>query len=348
MRAEPIAGRCELVEEIKSGGMGTVWRGYDSVLDRQVAIKLVRPGVVSAPEQADEFAKRFRREARLTARIGHHGVPQVYDAVLDLPYDRVYLVMELVTGTPMRAYIDPAAPLPVAWAAAIAAQIATVLSHAHAIPAVHRDLKPDNVLVTEPGAVKLIDFGIAAILRTDITRLTATGTPMGTTRYMSPEQNQGGQITPSCDLYALGCILHELLTGAHAVTGDNEFAMMQQHVSGAPTPVRSLRPDAPKRWNSSSSICSPNHPTNDRPTRTRSTSACCHCSRQPAPNLLQPARDRPGCPTRPASTAGPTRPTPDRTRRQNRPPPNPTRCSTPGRHPAQRRHPDESHTPLRR
>jgi len=245
VRAEPIAGRYELVEEIQAGGMGTVWRGYDSVLDRQVAIKLIRPDVISTPEQADEFARRFRREARLTARIGHHGVPQVYDAVLDLPYDRVYLVMELVAGTPLRTFIDPAAPLPVAWAAAIGAQIATVLSHAHAIPAVHRDLKPDNVLVTESGAIKLIDFGIAAILRTDITRLTATGNPIGTTRYMSPEQIQGGQITPRSDLYALGCILHELLTGAHLVTGDNEFAMMQQHVSGTPTPVRTLRPEVP-------------------------------------------------------------------------------------------------------
>jgi serine/threonine protein kinase len=246
VRAQPIAGRYELVEPIKSGGMGQVWRGYDSVLDREVAVKLIRPDVISTPEQADEFAKRFRREARVTARIGHHGVPQVYDAVLDLPYDRVYLVMELVHGTPLRAFIDPASPLPVAWVAAVGAQIATVLSHAHAVPAVHRDLKPENVLVTEDGAVKLIDFGIAAILRTDVTRLTVTGTPLGTTRYMSPEQIQGGQITPRSDLYALGCVLHELVTGQHVVTGDNEFVLMQQHIFGTPTPVRTVRPDTPE------------------------------------------------------------------------------------------------------
>src|SRR5690606_25654513 len=226
--------------------MGTVWRGYDSVLDREVAVKLIRADVVATPEQADEFAKRFRREARLTARIRHHGVPQVYDAVLDLPYDRVYLVMELVHGEPLRSFIDPDAPLPIPWAAAIGAQVATVLSYAHAAPAVHRDLKPDNIMVTLDGAVKVLDFGIAAILRRDVTRITATGSVVGTTRYMSPEQIKGGQVSPRSDLYALGCILHELVTGRHLFTSDNEFTLMQQHVTVAPTPVRQLRPDAPE------------------------------------------------------------------------------------------------------
>jgi tRNA A-37 threonylcarbamoyl transferase component Bud32/tetratricopeptide (TPR) repeat protein len=243
---EPIAGRYELVEPIRSGGMGQVWRGYDSVLDREVAVKLIRADVVATPEQADEFARRFRREARLTARIRHHGVPQVYDAVLDLPYDRVYLVMELVHGRPLRAFIDTDTPLPISWAAAIAAQVATVLSHAHAVPAVHRDLKPDNIMVTADGAIKVLDFGIAAILRTGTTRITATGTPVGTTGYMSPEQIKGGQVSPRSDLYALGCVLHELVTGRHLFDADNEFALMQQHVSGTPMPVRQLRPDAPE------------------------------------------------------------------------------------------------------
>jgi eukaryotic-like serine/threonine-protein kinase len=243
---EPIAGRYELVEPLKAGGMGQVWRGYDSVLDREVAIKLIRPDVIATPEQAEEFAKRFRREARLTARIAHHGVPQVFDAVLDDSYERVCLVMEFVHGTSLRAFIDPDRPLPVAWAAAIGAQVCTVLSHAHAIPAVHRDLKPDNVLVTEAGAVKLLDFGIAAILRTDVTRLTATGSPIGTSRYMSPEQIQGAQITPHSDLYALGCVLHELLCGQHPFSGGTEFQLMQQHVSQRPRPLRELRADVPQ------------------------------------------------------------------------------------------------------
>ncbi|BCJ61806.1 serine/threonine-protein kinase [Micromonospora endophytica] len=245
MRAEPIAGRYERVEEIGSGGMGQVWRGYDSVLDREVAIKLIRPDAVHTPEQAEELTRRFRREARVTARIQHHGVPQVYDAVLDHSYDRLYLVMEFVRGTTLRAFIDPQQPLPVTWAAAIAAQICTVLSHAHAIPVVHRDLKPDNVLVTADGAVKLLDFGIAAILRTDVTQITATGSALGTHHYMPPEQIQGAQITPQSDLYALGCVLHELFAGQRVFTGSSDFELWRQHVTEPPPPLRTLRPDVP-------------------------------------------------------------------------------------------------------
>ena len=242
---EPIAGRYELIEEISSGGMGTVWRGYDAVLDRAVAVKLIRRDMLTSPEHAEEFAKRFRREARVTARIRHHGVPQVYDAVLDESFDRLYLVMELVEGVSLRSFIRPADPLPIGWAAAMAAQISTVLSHAHAVPVVHRDLKPDNVIVTGDGTVKVLDFGIAAILRTDVTRLTATGHPIGTSQYMSPEQIRCAQITPGSDLYALGCILHELLSGHPVFTGRTDFELWQQHTSAPPRPLRELRADVP-------------------------------------------------------------------------------------------------------
>ena len=246
MRGEPIAGRYELVDEISSGGMGQVWRGYDAVLDREVAVKLIRPDVISSAAQAEEFAKRFRREARVTARIRHHGVPQVHDAVLDSSYDRLYLVMEYVHGTSLRAYVNPRRPLPVDWAVAVAAQICAVLSHAHAIPVVHRDLKPDNILVSDTGTVKVLDFGIAAILRTDVTRLTGTGGVIGTHHYMSPEQIQGAQITPQSDLYALGCVLHELLVGRTVFAGDNDYELMRQHIHKTPAPLRALRPDTPE------------------------------------------------------------------------------------------------------
>ncbi|MFG2362527.1 protein kinase [Streptomyces mirabilis] len=244
--------RYELIEEIESGGMGTVWRGYDAVLDREIAVKLIRPDVVASPAQAQEFTRRFEREARVTARIGHHGVPQVFDAVLDeASYDRLYLVMEYVRGISLRRLLTSAedgaaARLPVSWAASIAAQICTVLSYAHAIPVVHRDLKPDNVLIAADGTVKVLDFGIAKLLRTDVTRLTATNSRIGTSRYMPPEQIDCAQITPLSDLYALGCVLHELLAGEPVFSGDNEYQLLHQHMNVPPKPLRTLRPEVPE------------------------------------------------------------------------------------------------------
>ncbi|MEU8520506.1 protein kinase [Streptomyces sp. NPDC048577] len=240
-----IDGRYELLEELSHGGMGDVWRGYDSVLDRPVAVKRIRSQAVASPQLADELAKRFRREARITARIQHPGVPQVYDAVLDATHEHLFLVMELVEGLPLSAYVDPARPLPVSWAVAVAAQVATVLSHAHEVPVIHRDLKPGNVLVARDGTVKVLDFGIAAILRTDATKLTATGSPIGTSQYMAPEQVRGGRVTPRTDLYALGCVLHELLSGRVLFQADSELALMYQHVTEDPTPLRDLRPQVP-------------------------------------------------------------------------------------------------------
>ncbi|MFF5213410.1 protein kinase [Streptosporangium sp. NPDC000396] len=243
MRSRRVGRRYELVEEISAGAMGQVWRGYDAVLDREVAIKLILPGIVSSAEDAEVLAKRFRREARITARINHHGVPQVYDAVLDEDFTRLYLVMELVHGTLLSAFVSPGNPLPISWAVAVIAQVCTVLSHAHAIPVVHRDLKPDNLMVAEDGTVKVLDFGIAAILQTGVTRLTAAGALMGTTRYMSPEQIQAVQVTPQSDLYAVGCIMHELLT-SRPVFADGP-RLVQQHLFEEPPPLRGIRSDVP-------------------------------------------------------------------------------------------------------
>ncbi|WP_079084871.1 serine/threonine-protein kinase [Streptomyces dysideae] len=246
MQPEPISGRYELTHEVPGGGMGRIWRGYDIVLDREIAVKRIRPDAITSAERSNELALRFRREARVTARIRHPGVPQVYDAVLDQSTEQLYLVMEWVQGVPLSAYIQPTKPLPVAWACAIAAQICTVLSHAHAVPVVHRDLKPGNVMVAEDGTVKVLDFGIAAILRTGVTRITSTGNPVGTSQYMAPEQVQAAQATPQSDLYALGCVLHELLCGQPVFEGGGEFDLMHQQVYGTPMPLRQLRPEIPE------------------------------------------------------------------------------------------------------
>ncbi|MFD0032103.1 protein kinase [Streptomyces sp. NPDC127172] len=226
--------------------MGSVWRGYDAVLDRPVAVKLIRQQAVTSPQLAVEFVKRFRREARITAKIQHPGVPQVYDAVLDDDLERLYLVMELVDGVPLNAYLRPGLPsLPISWAVAVAAQVATVLSYAHDVPVIHRDLKPSNIIIARDGTVKVLDFGIAAILRTDVTKLTATGSPIGTYAYMAPEQVRGGSITPQTDLYALGCVLHELLSGIPPFTVEGNFALMTAQVQDLPTPLRDLRAEVP-------------------------------------------------------------------------------------------------------
>ncbi|WP_280502818.1 serine/threonine-protein kinase [Nocardia farcinica] len=245
---ERIDGRYELTQQISSGGMGSVWRGFDSVLDRPVAIKRIRLDMVDTGEVAAEFTERFRREARVTAKIRHHGVPQVYDAVLDASFDSVYLVMEYIDGHPLRDYIEPGAQLPLSWVASVAAQIATVLSHAHALPVVHRDLKPDNVLLTADGSVKVIDFGIAALLDGSAAGLTRTGQQIGTPRYMAPERIHGHQVTPRADLYALGCIIHEMIAGIPLFAGDSPYLVQHAHMEEPPAPLRQLRTDVPAEF----------------------------------------------------------------------------------------------------
>ena len=247
MPADVIAGRYKLIEEIGDGGMGVVWLGHDSVLEREVAVKLIRPEVVPTPAWAEVFAERFRNEACITANIQHYGVPQVFDAGLDQSYDRLYLVMELLHGSSLSDFISPQHPLPFSWVAAIGAQIATVLSHAHAVPAVHRDLKPANVFVADDGTVKVLDFGIARVLDSNRPRLTGTGIPIGTGQYMSPEQHRALRtITPSSDLYSLGCVLHELVCGARVFDSEDPFELARLHVEASPVPLRELRPDVPE------------------------------------------------------------------------------------------------------
>lgn len=240
-----IANRYE-VSPLDAGGMATVWQGYDTVLDRVVAIKQIRPDRHDSPELRRELVERFRREARVTAKIEHPGVPAVYDAAIDLDDDdieRLYLVMQFVHGVTLADLLAERGPLPVSWAVSITAQVCTVLSHAHAIPVVHRDLKPSNIMIAYDGSVKVLDFGVAAVLDTGLTKLTETGRVVGSRDYMSPEQFYGVAVTPRSDLYAVGCLLHEMLTGAKVFDSSSDAAL--QHVHEAPTPVRVLRPDVP-------------------------------------------------------------------------------------------------------
>ncbi|MQA16599.1 MAG: protein kinase [Pseudonocardiaceae bacterium] len=239
-----VAGRYELTGPLGRGGMGEVWAGYDQRLDRPVAVKLLRPS--SSPPGTDlpVLAARFSRESRLTARLEHRGVPAVFDAGTDS--GDLYLVMQLIAGHDLAAVIAERSPLPVPWAVAIAAQITTVLGAAHAISLVHRDLKPRNVMLSTDGTVTVLDFGVAALLEPDVTKLTTTGETLGSPAYMAPEQALRGAASPRSDLYALGCLLHEMLCGEPVFLADLPLALLQRHLEEPPRPLRRLRADVPE------------------------------------------------------------------------------------------------------
>jgi len=241
-RRTVINGRFELEDlPFARGGMGEIWFGRDIRLDREVAVKIVRfPSGV--PDQA--FVKRFVRESRVMAGLAHPGVPAIYD--VGTHENRPYLVMQRIRGISLKDLIAEQGPLPIGWAAGIGAQICAVLAAAHEASLVHRDLKPSNVMLDTDGAVKVIDFGLATGPNlADFSRITASGEPLGTPAYMAPEQVMAGLCTPQTDLYALGCTLHEALSGRPVFVGTTSYSLMSQQVSEPPGPLRSLRPDVP-------------------------------------------------------------------------------------------------------
>jgi hypothetical protein len=235
-------GRYELASPLARGGMGEIWLGRDIKLDREIAVKFIRiPHGV--PEQ--EHVRRFVREARITARLEHPGVPAVYDVGTDID-GRPFLVMQRVHGISVADLIAEQGPLPIGWTAAIAAQVGAVLIAAHAASLVHRDLKPGNLMLQPDGCVKVLDFGLAvAPTLADFSRITLTGEPVGTPAYMAPEQVEANLSEPATDLYALGCTIHEMLTGDHVFTGSTAYSVMTQQVQERPPRLRSMRPDVP-------------------------------------------------------------------------------------------------------
>ncbi|WP_329210251.1 serine/threonine protein kinase [Streptomyces sp. NBC_00683] len=247
MNGRVIAGRYELATILGQGGMGQVWTAYDQRLDRRVAVKLLRPDRVAGPsgsDAADELRRRFVRECRVTAQVDHPGLVTVHDAGSD--DDDLYLVMQYVEGADLADHLAEHAPYPWPWAVAIAAQLCAVLSAVHAVPIVHRDLKPRNAMVRPDGTVIVLDLGVASVLDTDTTRLTHTGSPIGSPAYMAPEQAMGGAVGPYTDLYALGVLLHELLSGDVPFAGSTALGVLHRHLYEPPLPVRHLRPEVPE------------------------------------------------------------------------------------------------------
>jgi serine/threonine protein kinase len=259
-----LAGRYRIDGLLGRGGMSEVYHGYDERLDRRVAIKLLRPpaNVPAAPDSPeaveildalDRDRKRFLREIRVTARLEHPGTPAVYDTGVQTAPDgspQLWLVMQLLHGSTLEALLnqadyDSSAPS-VAWAAAIAAQIAAVLADVHRVDIVHRDIKPGNVMITDGGLVKVLDFGIAILRGAGaLPRLTQVDRTVGTPAYMSPEQCLGQVVTAASDVYSLGCLLLELLTGDVPFFATADTSLRSHHLNTSAPSARSRRVDIP-------------------------------------------------------------------------------------------------------
>ncbi|MBV8991656.1 MAG: serine/threonine protein kinase, partial [Solirubrobacterales bacterium] len=217
-----LNGRYRLEARIGSGGMSTVYRALDETLQRQVAVKLMNREVATDSDQLE----RFRREARWVAQLSHPHIVGVIDAGED--EGRPYIVFEYVEGETLKERIRRMGRLPIAEAVAYAIEIARALGAAHARHIVHRDVKPQNVLIDEEGSAKVTDFGIARTL--DEEGLTADGRVLGTTDYVSPEQALGSAVTGQSDLYSLGVVLYEMLTGEVPFKGESQVAVAMKHV----------------------------------------------------------------------------------------------------------------------
>lgn len=223
-----ILARYRLLERLASGGSAEVWRAHDEQLDRAVAIKRLHPHLL--PDETSR--KRLAAEARAAAGLSHPVIVGVYD--VDAEGDAPVIVMELVDGESLSARLARSGPLEEQVAAGVAADIAEALFHAHQRGVVHRDVKPGNVLLASDGRTRLVDFGIAHSLAEPAERLTLTGTVIGTMSAMAPEQLAGGVITPRTDLYGIGVVLHEALTGRPPYPASSPLALAEAQRDGPP------------------------------------------------------------------------------------------------------------------
>ncbi|MDI6097252.1 protein kinase [Actinoplanes sp. NEAU-A12] len=252
-----LADRYRIGSPIGSGGMGHVWEAHDLQLDRDVAVKIMRQPAVpgGTPESAELAAaaatdrERFFREIRTTARLELSGVPAVYDVGVDPARDQPFLVMQLIRGATLDDLIigfTREEPAPLSWCAAVAAQAAATLAEVHRVDIVHRDIKPSNMMVHADGQVKILDFGVALLQGVQaLPKLTQLGMTVGSPPYMSREQVLGNPVGPPSDIYGLGCVLHEMLTGRVPFTESSSRSYRDHHVNTPPPSLRSTRPDVP-------------------------------------------------------------------------------------------------------
>jgi eukaryotic-like serine/threonine-protein kinase len=240
MLGELIAERYELEELVGTGGMSSVYKAHDRLLERTVALKVLHERFMDDDAQVE----RFKHEARAVAQLSHPNIVTVIDR--GERDGRLFIVFEYIDGENLKALVVREAPLAVDDAVGLVLPIARALAFAHQHGLVHRDVKPQNVLLPEDGEVKVTDFGIARSL--DVQGgITQTGTVMGTSDYIAPEQARGVKATAQTDVYALGIVLYELLTGDVPFSGDNFVAVAMQHINEPVPSVRELRPDVSPR-----------------------------------------------------------------------------------------------------
>ena len=237
MKEKILANRYRLTEQIGMGGMAIVYRAVDLRTGHNVAVKVLRPEY----NEDSEFIGRFQREAEAASKMTHHNIVNLLDVGMD--GDNRYLVMEYVQGKTLKSVIQERGKLNPALAGQIAIRILSALEHAHRNGIVHRDIKPQNILVHADGHIKVADFGIARIANSST--LTKGDNVMGSVHYFSPEQARGEGANATSDIYSTGIVLYEMLTGRVPYDGDNPVAVAMQHLHAAPIPIQNLAPDVP-------------------------------------------------------------------------------------------------------
>ncbi|NPV29791.1 MAG: Stk1 family PASTA domain-containing Ser/Thr kinase [Firmicutes bacterium] len=234
-----LGNRYEIVAKLGSGGMAHVYQARCRILNRIVTVKILRAELA----EDKEFVQRFRREAQTVASLSHPNVVSIYDIGEEAGIP--YLVMEYVEGSNLKEIIEREGPLPPAEAANLGAQVCAALAHAHEKGIIHRDIKPHNILVTPAGRVKVTDFGLARVL--SLPSATQSGSVMGSVHYFSPEQARGEEVGPKSDLYSLGVVLYEVVTGHVPFRGDNPISVALKHLQELP-PAPSKENPAVPRW----------------------------------------------------------------------------------------------------
>jgi eukaryotic-like serine/threonine-protein kinase len=237
--AERMIGRYEVTGELGKGAMGVVYRALDPLLNRTVAIKTVNMDL--DPDEMAEYEARFNQEARAAGSLNHPNIVTIYD--VGKSGNVAYMAMELLEGAELKTLLGSGRPLPLTRALDIAAQAADGLSYAHAHDVVHRDIKPANLMIVRDGLVKITDFGIARMRSAEAR--TQTGIVLGSPKYMSPEQVVGKRAEPRSDIFSLGVILYEMLTGKAPFTGEDLSAIMFQILNVAPPPPSTLNAAVP-------------------------------------------------------------------------------------------------------